>query len=422
MNDKDRLLVVDDELAVRQYLADVGRRLGFEVATAANRIEFETKLPAFWPTVILLDLQMPDCDGIQMLKLIRDFESDARVVLVSGMDQRTLNTATSLGEILNLNMDGALQKPILIDTLRRKLKGSKDPRIDVDIDKLREAIETNAITPVYQPKIARDSSGRWAITEVEALARWHRDDSVVILPSEFIGIAEQSGLMPLLTQSMLRQVLGQLKEWDKRGVELVAAVNISPSLLSDSAFPDQLEEITQEFGLDNSRLVLELTESAVMQNAEIAMEVLSRVRIKNFGLAIDDFGTGYSSLEQLYRMPFNEIKIDRFLVRDINQRQEAATIVETIILLARKLNLSVCAEGVDSHDALAFLLEAGCDKFQGYYIGRPVSASALAQCVREFGKLKFESLVRKHEPHAADRLEISRVHRPLPPACREVES
>ena len=238
-----------------------------------------------------------------------------------------------------------------------------------------------------------------------------------MLPSDFIEVAEKAGLLPEMTHSLLRQVVQQLKEWDERGLQLTAAVNLSPSVLADKSFPDQVEALMQEHGLDNSRLILELTETAVMQDAELAMEVLSRIRIKGFGLAIDDFGTGYSSLEQLYRMPFNELKIDRFLVREIGMRLEAATIVEAIIMLGHKLNLNVCAEGVESQHVLSFLLEAGCDKFQGYYIGRPVSAEALEQRAREFKESGFEALGWKSDQPAVDPQETVQPGRSMPLLC-----
>jgi len=384
-----RLLIVDDEKSIRDYLAKVSRSLGYDVATAGDQDAMQRKMASHLPTVVLLDLQMPGFDGIQALKLLKDQKSEAKVVLVSGMDSRTLTTATQLGEILELNMGGTLQKPVLIDALREKLQQVRVPRNSVCREDLLAAIENGEIRLVYQPKIVQGFEGRWTIAETECLARWHRDDSVVVLPGEFIGIAEQSGLLPALTQSLLRQVVRQLHRWDDRDLHLTAAVNISPSILTDRAFPDQLEALMREHELDNERLTLELTESAAMQNAGLAMEILSRLRIKGFGLAIDDFGTGYSSLEQLYRMPFNELKIDRFLVRELGKCNEAAAIVEAIIALGHKLKLSVCAEGVETLQALTLLLDAGCDKFQGYFVGRPASADALEERAREFEKTGF---------------------------------
>lgn len=380
----DKLLIIDDEKGVREYLAAACRRLNFVATTAVGRDAVVRKLTTFNPSVILLDLQMPGDDGIQILKVLKDHKSTARIILMSGLDKRTLSTATQLGKIFGLNMDGSLEKPILIGELRRKLCNAKAEHWGVDADHLQEAIARGEIVPSYQPKATRAADGKWSIDEVEVLARWHRPDAEVILPSAFIEIAEEAGLLPALTRSIVRQTLVQLAAWDKEDINLTASVNLSPSLLTDAAFPEQLSALTEEFGVDNSRLTLELTESALTQNAGLAIEILSRMRIKGHNLAIDDFGTGYSSLEQLYRMPFNELKIDRFLVRDIGTRAEASTIVETIIMLGHKLGITVCAEGVETKESLDFLVNAGCDKVQGYYVGRPSSARIVEKRIMEF--------------------------------------
>lgn len=410
----DRLLIIDDDQHVRKFLASASRRLKFDVATASDRETVVRKLETFDPNTILLDLQMPDEDGIQILKLLKDHNSNSRVVLMSGLDSRTLETATSIGQILGLNMSGALKKPILIGDLRRKLCRVRPDSHTIDADQIRTAIGHNEFVPSYQPKALRGTDGLWAIREVEVLARWHRPDAEIVLPGAFIEVAEEAGLLPQLTDSILRQSVQQLRAWDARGVNLDASVNLSPSLLDDPAFPETLEHMMREHGLGNERVTLELTESALTQNASLAMEILSRLRIKGFGLSIDDFGTGYSSLEQLYRMPFNELKIDRFLVRDIGMRSEAATIVEAIIMLAHKLSISVCAEGVENRKTLQFLLDAGCDKMQGYYLGRPSSAKAVEKLVREFHDSIITSSENRHEPRQEMEFRRGTPQRPLP--------
>ncbi len=388
-NKVEKLLIVDDEEPVRQYLAAVCRRLGFNVETARDRATFERQLVSFSPAVILLDLQMPGKDGIKILRMLSDYDSKAKIILVSGLDERTLATTVKVGEKLGLNMDGALTKPVLIDSLRDKLRGGQSTRHTVGADEIEQAIMLGDIRPAYQAKAVRGPDGQWGITETEAFARWHRRDSSVVPPGDFIDVAERAGLLPAMTMSMLEQVVSQMRRWESRGLKMSAAVNLSPSTLTDYRFPDRLERLMQEYKLNNSRLTLELTESVGMHNERLAMEILSRLRILGFNLSIDDFGTGYSSLEQLYRMPFSELKIDRFLVRDIGKRTEADIIVEAIIKLGRQLKLDVCAEGVESSEALKFLIGAGCDKIQGFYVGRPSTAEALEECARQFSEDGF---------------------------------
>ena len=163
---------------------------------------------------------------------------------------------------------------------------------------------------------------------------------------------------------------------------LAVAVNFSPRLLTDLAFPDRLNDLIKEFGADPALLIVEVTESAAMIEPATTMDILTRLRVKNFGLSVDDFGTGFSSLKQLYRMPFNEIKVDSSFVREMERDPEARTIVETVVYLAHKLGMTACAEG-SRKNALEILAELGCDRVQGYLISQPVPADRIAEIARK---------------------------------------
>jgi EAL domain-containing protein (putative c-di-GMP-specific phosphodiesterase class I) len=293
------------------------------------------------------------------------------------MDPRTLSTASQLGEVLGLHMSATLQKPIAMHALRRELRRVMHESQPVTTVRLAAAIESGKIRPHYQPQVTRDEDGGWSITEVEALARWHQPDGTVLMPDNFIGLADENDLLKSLTDSMLNQVVEQISRWNKKGIRLRAAVNLSPSLLTDSEFPDELERLMQRHEVDNRQLVLEVTEHVVIEYSASTIEVLGRLRVKNFGLAIDDFGTGYSSLEQLYRMPFDKIKIDRSFIKRAVSSKDMRIIIEAIVLPGHKLGMSVCAEGVETQSAFDFLASTGCDQQQGFLIGRPVSASEL---------------------------------------------
>ena len=169
--------------------------------------------------------------------------------------------------------------------------------------------------------------------------------------------------------------------WAEKGLFLNIAVNIAPGFLTDVKFPDKLAVLQRKYGVDSSRLTLEITETAAMQNIEVTMDILARLRLKGVELSIDDFGTGYSSLKQLFYMPFSELKIDRSFVQEITGSSEARTIVKAMIQLAHNLNMIACAEGVESQDALEFLESVGCNAIQGFLICEPVSAAKFEQFV-----------------------------------------
>ncbi len=380
----NKLLVIDDQPDLCEFVYEAARSLGFEACAVTEPDAFRRAVEEFKPTVVVLDLQMPGADGIELLRYLGERGSKAQVLVASGMDQRVLATAQQIGRAQGLAMLGALQKPILLADLEAMLRQSLRADTPITAEQLAGALDRREIFVHYQPKATRIAPGRWIIEGVEALARWDHAALGRISPSRFIPLAEKNGLIRRLTEYVLETALAQCREWDMAGLELSVAINLSPQLLNDLTFPDQVARMAAQVGADARRVIFEVTESAAMFDPGTTMDVLTRMRVKNFGLSIDDFGTGYSSLKQLYLMPFSELKIDTSFVRDIFAHEDARTMVETMILLAHKLRLTACAEGVEAQEVLDFLDQAGCDRAQGYFIGRPMDGEPLAERVREW--------------------------------------
>ena len=380
----NRLLVIDDQADLCEFISEAAAVLGFETCAVTEPDAFRRAVQEFQPTVVVLDLQMPGADGIELLRYLGERGSKAQVLVASGMDQRVLATAEQIGRAQGLNMLGALQKPILLAdleaTLRRCIRGDTP----ITPESLASALDKREIEVHYQPKATRVASGRWIVEGVEALARWRHPQLGPVSPARFIPIAEKNGLIRRLTEQVLEISLAQCRAWDTSGLSLSVAVNLSPQLLNDLSFPDHVARMAAQIGADARRIIFEVTESAAMFDPGTTMDVLTRMRVKNFGLSIDDFGTGYSSLKQLYLMPFSELKIDTSFVRDVFEHEDARTMVETMVLLAHKLRLTACAEGVESPEVLDFLDSVGCDRAQGYYIGRPMTGASLEQMAREW--------------------------------------
>jgi EAL domain-containing protein (putative c-di-GMP-specific phosphodiesterase class I)/ActR/RegA family two-component response regulator len=382
LDTSNKLLVIDDQPDLCEFISEAAANLGFEVRAVTEPEAFRRAVHDFKPSVVVLDLQMPGADGIELLRYLGEHGCKASVLVASGMDQRVLSTAQQLGRSQGLNMLGALQKPILLAdldaTLRQCLRGAAPITPSV----LAAALDRQELHVHYQPKATRVSPGRWIVEGVEALARWDHPTLGPISPAVFIPVAEQNGLIRRLTEQVLETAFLQCRAWDSAGLKLSVAINLSPQLLNDLSFPDQVARMAQHIGADARRVIFEVTESAAMFDPGTTMDVLTRMRVKNFGLSIDDFGTGYSSLKQLYLMPFSELKIDTSFVRDIFAHEDARTMVETMVLLAHKLRLTACAEGVESQEILDFLDAVNCDRAQGYYIGRPMSGEDLQASVR----------------------------------------
>lgn len=242
---------------------------------------------------------------------------------------------------------------------------------------LATAIAGAELVVHYQPKIDLRVEGTWRNIGAEALVRWAHPRRGLVPPSEFIGLAQRTGLILPLTDFVLGTAIDQVKAWQDSGARVSVAVNLAADFLTDLRMPDRVSDMLERRGVPASALVLEVTESAAMADTIRAMDILTRFRLKGIGLSMDDFGTGYSSLLQLYRMPFSELKIDRSFVTRLGEDEEALVMVRSMIHLAHDLGLSVCAEGVETARALDVLRSLGCDQAQGYYIGRPVPAADL---------------------------------------------
>jgi EAL domain-containing protein (putative c-di-GMP-specific phosphodiesterase class I) len=332
-----------------------------------------------------MDLHLPDTDGVELLRLLVARGCKSNIVLMSGSDERVLATAHELGMSRGLVMSGTLAKPLHGADLSAKLAAVLHEDPEVNVTDLRLGLARGEFVPYYQPKASLVQNG-WVIDGVEALARWQHPRLGLVMPDEFIPLAERTGLIGDLTSLMLAAALRQLHVWQQQGLRLTCAVNLPPSLVTDLTFPDRVAVLLGENGIDASQLVLEITETATMQNPTTTMDILTRLRVKRIGLSLDDFGTGYSSLTQLYQMPFNEMKIDKSLVMNVPHSREANTMVSSLIELGHNLGLKICAEGVENRAALDILAIMNCDRCQGYFISRPVPASDIASLVSHWNR------------------------------------
>jgi diguanylate cyclase (GGDEF)-like protein/PAS domain S-box-containing protein len=250
-------------------------------------------------------------------------------------------------------------------------------RLDLEND-LRRAIEREELHLDYQPLVSLDN-GR--VFGVEALARWNHAQRGLLAPSEFIPVAEDSGLIVPLGEWVVRSACRQLREWDDLGFDLQVAVNISPRQLVESNLAAVVRDSLAEFAVDPARLCLEIIESAAVSAGSAPLEELSAIGVR---LAIDDFGTGFSSLDQIRRLPpVDTLKIDRSFVEDLGRRPAAHAIVGAVIGMANALHLEVVAEGIEREDQLLALQALGCKLGQGFYFGRPCSP---ADIVRLLGR------------------------------------
>ncbi len=254
---------------------------------------------------------------------------------------------------------------------------------------LRRALENSELFLHYQPLI---NGATGALSGFEALVRWQHPQLGLLLPSRFITVAEETGLILPLGEQVLRNACQQARSWHKAGYTgLQISVNLSPRQFQQRSLLPLIDQIIEETGCNPALIELELTETTLMDNAEEAVVLLKALKRRGFRLAIDDFGTGYSSLSHLKHFPIDRLKIDRSFVSDLNRSKEDDAIVEAIIAMARSLSLQVVAEGIELVEQYTTLKQWGCDTLQGFYFSKPLAVEEATAFLRASLGLRLET-------------------------------
>jgi len=369
------LVVIDDEADIGEFIRYVAEQAGYDASSTSDPDEFH-RLYADGATVVVLDLVMPKVDGVELIRILGAKGGAVSLILISGFDERVLETARELAESHGLDVIGTLTKPIRAADFRAMLgalrpsSACRMPTLGArpSPDELREAIANNELVAYFQPKVSM-ADGRLA--GVETLVRWQHPVRGMIPPDAFIPMAEENGLIDDLTMIVMRQALTFAARHLTDGT---VAVNIALRSLSRLDLPERLHDMLLDYGLTPSRLIIEVTESGLMHEVTKVLDVLARLRLKGVRLSIDDFGTGYSSMQQLKRVPFTELKIDRSFVRRLDCDAGSRVIVQATIELGHKLGMKVVAEGIETASVWDALAELGCDEAQGYLIAKPMPA------------------------------------------------
>jgi diguanylate cyclase len=247
------------------------------------------------------------------------------------------------------------------------------------VQQLRRAVGSEQIVCDFQPILALDTG---EVAAVEALVRWRHPNQGLLHPDAFLADAERAGLMRQLTERVLNIALEQAARWEHEGVDIDVAVNLSMTNLLDEDLPESLSHLLQRHQVTAERVVLEITETAVMHDPVRIHEVLDRVRSLGFAISIDDYGSGYATLAQVRELRASELKLDRSFVTGLSVQEDIHAVVLSTVELAHELGLRMVAEGVESESDLAELKAMGCDRAQGYYICPPGPADEIGAWVR----------------------------------------
>jgi EAL domain-containing protein (putative c-di-GMP-specific phosphodiesterase class I)/signal transduction histidine kinase len=386
-----KLLLVDDDYIMHRVMTVMLNDLG--ISGVLNAMSGPEALDIMEQNgdgvdVVICDLNMPEMDGVEFIRHLAKRNYSGSLILTSGEDLRILKTVEKLAIEHDLHVLGVLEKPAvpaklseLLDSLDQiRQEGTMMMVGPLPLAELKKAIAEDQLDTYFQPKIDIKSG---QVVGVEALVRWNHPVKGLIKPNAFITLAEENGLIRDVTDQVLIKVLEYATKLKSMGYNLNIAINLSVDSLTDLDWPDRVSHMLENCGLEASNISFEITESRLMEHLSVALDILSRLSLKRFNLSIDDFGTGYSSMEQLQRIPFSEFKIDRAFVHGAAQEASARAILESSVLLAKKLDMKVVAEGVEDQRDWDVVAEVGCDQVQGFIVSRPLPFNHLIKWLDE---------------------------------------
>lgn len=386
-----KVLIIDDDSDVGEFIAATAEGLGLQCVRTTDAPDV-LNLCTQDTTLILLDLMMPRMDGVEVLRLLSARRCRASIVLMSGINKRVMETAVKLAEALGLSIAGHLEKPFRLTDLESLLKkygtreipltATQNHKIAIPDEGLRDAIRRNEFVVHYQPQIDVASG---EVTGLEALARWQHPERGLVYPDSFIARAEALGLINDLGWLIAERAMSEMKQLAGPGkLPPRLALNVSVQSLRDLNFPDTLIALLNRLDFPEPAVILEITESGMINELSHTLDVLARLRLKNVQLSIDDFGTGYAMMQQLVNIPATELKIDKLFVLNMDVNSSDRVMVQKTIEIGHELGMSVIAEGVETEEQLNFLRSRGCDSAQGYLISRPLPLSELMHWFRGY--------------------------------------
>jgi len=385
-------MVIDDDKDIGELVVAAAQEMGFVCVATTNAAQFP-ELFTFDTNLILLDLMMPEMDGIEVLRLLSEQQCKAGIVLMSGISTRILETAEKLARALGLSVVGHLQKPFRLTELEEVLSKYLDmgapknvvnysPQADFQDEELRNAIECDELVLHYQPLTDIETGN---VAGLEALVRWQHPTLGLIFPDNFIPRVEALGLIDELGWLTIDRGLAEVGKFvDKDGVIPGISLNITVHSLLDLKFPDTFISLTKKHGVSAANVTIEITETGLIKELSYALDVLTRLRMKSVQLSIDDFGSGYAMMKQLRNVPATELKIDMNFVQNMHINTGDRVMVQKTIEIGHELGLQVVAEGVETQQQLDFLRLEGCDIAQGYLFSRPLPQDGMVSWLEEY--------------------------------------
>ncbi len=367
------LLILTKDANLDLSLRHVASQHEYKPISLQSTHEIQNIYHLYKPNLIVLDLHFGEMDGVLLLNYLYHIRCNSPIILIGGEDERLLLAIKCIGQAKGLKIQGAFKKSLTEVEFEKKLLIIDKKSAPFSPTEIARALENKHFVIYYQPQIEIKTK---KLCGFEALIRWELLGNIVE-PEEFILTSEESGLIVPITHYVIRKVFEQCHWFIQKGPLLRISINLSPKILTDLAFPDEMEGLLKEFKIPANNICLEVTESGISHQSETILEVLTRLRIMGFLLSIDNFGTGYSSIAELQRLPFTELKLDKSFILDLAENKSTQIIVRSSIELGHNLGLTLVAEGVETEAPMNLLESLNCGIAQGYLISKAIPVNNL---------------------------------------------
>ncbi len=382
----NKLLIVDNEPMARRYVRQIATKLDYSVEETSTVSDALACVKNFGPGIIILDISLPDKDGIDFFTELAKIDCRATILVLSSLDRTMLETAATIGVELGLDVQGVMTKPVFPPELTNWLKAVRIDQPLVSEQMIRTALDNDEFLLHFQPTFHRAGDHPWRAVGVVGYTRWKHPDFGILLPGQFLATVEGAGLLVELTDRMILEAMQHVRYWQDRGISLSVGVHVPWKLITDSGIPERLETLTREIDIHPNKVALHISDIVENDNFSVGREVLTRLRLKEFQISYDGFSDLRSSIRYLVKLPFTAVNLDASLASLASIDNKAANSIAAIIAVARELDIEVIANGVADQLELDTLESLGCNLVRGYLFTRALPGSQIEGFVRTWNK------------------------------------
>jgi len=383
-------LLAEDDPFQRHWLATMLAKLGaLHISEAENGRVALQQLQGRPIDIAFIDLDMPQMDGIELVRHLANGAQAPAIALTSELGAPLLLAVETMSKAYGLHVLGSLEKPATPEALQQLLAEYRPPQVRAaantmpafTLQDIQQGLSAGQFEPVFQPQVEL-ATGK--VRQVEVFARWRHPQHGLVRPSAFLPILEASGQMEQLTWAVIEPAVAACRGWHDQGLMLSIALNVSVSSLAQPGLAERMLAHIAQHGIAPQYITVEITELMAMTDVPVCIENLARLRMKGFGLSIEDYGTAHSNLQQLLRIPFLDLKIDRSFVAGASRSQQMQIALRSGLEMAKKLNRNSGAVGVETREHWDLLRDLGCTYAQGHYIAKPMERAAVPGWIEEW--------------------------------------